>query len=576
MKSFLILLKKHWGILLFAAFVSGVMFLPQICLQQAAGTAYRGVFFSASDSELFYDAQVRDVYDGHYKLANAFLHEYKTLPYIIPPLPAIFLATLGRLAFPVADSAKILFSSRLFIPFLLAVCIYIFFYQLTRSRLYSILAAALVIFGLDFLQNFRSVFDFFRGHFVDNKPLAFSRTISPQVGVLFFFAYAALFWKWLTTGKKIYLFFSGIVLGLSFYVYFYTWAYILAANGFLGLYLLYKKSYARFWYLAAMHVLALALATPYFINLREFFKQPDQQYLIFYQGQILSREFSMNWTLVVGLVGLLFIKPVGFLRPWLFCLLAGGFLAINQQVITGRELQLGHFHWYFIAPMVGLEALLILYGWLGKKTSAIVAICLLIFLTFYAFAKQNYTYQSYKDSYVALQRYGEVYDWFNANTSKDTVVLVPDLNRADALAVYTHNDVFYANFMFLSNTPQERSQEMFFFHLYLSGVTADSAEVFFRTDPSAMTELLGSLPVRKAYGCLTCFPDSEYTRYAGLYKDFISQGPVSFIDKYRLDYVVWDKRTDTPLPGELLAKLQLEKSVGDFYVYYHRQNTPAF
>lgn len=563
--------KRHYFILFFAVAAVAVICLPQIWLQQDLGDDYQGVYFGGNDSETYYAGRIHDVYDGHPGLGNAFTVEYKDSAYIQPPLPEIILAGLGYLSFSKEIASRIFFASRVALPFFLFILIYAFVYRFTSSRGQGLLGTLLIFFGMDLVQNPRGFLDFFQFKFSNNSPVVFSRPVSPQMGMFFFFGYALFFWEWLKTKKNIFLYSAGIVLGLGIYIYFYTWAFILAANGFLGMYFFFTKSFENLKKLILLHLTALVVAIPYLLNLKEFYTLPNTDFLAFHAGMFPSRNFYMNWSAIVGffVVILFWVKN----RPkqvWLSCLMLGGFLAINQQVLSGRELTPAHFHWYFISPVFGLIGLMVFFRLLKLETRkilkivSIVVMAGLLFTT--GFVKQQKSYAHYRIYYQNRQKYGEVYTWLNQNTQTDSTVLVFDRNEGDNIAAFTHNNPYFSSFMFLSNTPSERLTDMHYLEIMLQGVTAETADKFFRDNPNRVADLIGGLSTRRIYGCRTCYPEEERIKAVKQFKDYYEQGAEFLLDKYELDYVIIDTQKDERSMN-ILPKSTLITEVGDFEIY---------
>jgi len=567
------LIKRHYTVIILAVLVGLIMSLPQFLLKQDLGKDYAGVYFSATDSEMYYTGRIRDIYDGHFKLSNAFLAEYKDLPYIQPPVPEIITAGLGYFSFSSDIPTRIHFATRFVIPAILILAVYVFVYRVTGSRVQGLLGASLIVLGLELLHNFREVFRVLQLEFTNNAALVFSRPVSPQMGVLFFFLYSIVFWEWLTKKKKSFLWASGILLGFSTYIYFYTWAFILAANGFLGLYFLYQKNFKDFWKLIGIHIIALVVSVPYLFNFYQFYQQPNSQFLSFHLGQFFSNRFFMNWSTVGGLVLLFLTQRNTSVRfVWFTSLLLGGFLAVNQQVITGRELTPAHFHWYFISVIVGLVVLFAIFKFFQlesrPKLKVVVSLLIFVFIFGYAFLRQNNSYSFYEKGYEQEQRFGKLYKWLDENTPVDSVVLVADRDRGDKISTFTHNNAYYSSFMFLSNTPIERLSDMHNLNLRLIGGPEDPSktEDFLRENPKLVADFLGGLSTRRIYGCRTCFPEEEYQKAAEVYNKYLKIDLESQLSKYRLDYIVIDAMNDTwgpeGLPGvDILAELE------DFKIY---------
>jgi len=265
-------------------------------------------------------------------------------------------------------------------------------------------------------------------------------------------------------------------------------------------------------------------------------------------------------------------KKAGVRFVWFTSLLLGGFLAINQQVITGQELTPAHFHWYFISVMVGLVVLFAVFKFFQlesrPKLKVVASLLIFVFIFGYAFLRQNNSYSFYEKGYEQEQKFGKLYEWLNNNTEKDSTVLVTDRNRGDKISTFTHNNAYYSSFMFLSNTPIERLGDMHNLNLRLIGGPEDPSktEDFLRENPSLVADFLGGLSTRRIYGCRTCFPEEEYRTAAEVYNEYLKKDLESQLSKYQLDYIVIDAMIDTWNP-EVLSGINILAELENFKIY---------
>ncbi|OGE80338.1 MAG: hypothetical protein A2826_02690 [Candidatus Doudnabacteria bacterium RIFCSPHIGHO2_01_FULL_43_23] len=564
-------LKKHHFVILLGIVVSLLCFLPQYWLERDLGDDYEGVYFSVTDSENYYGSRVGEIYDGHLGLGNAHLAEYKVLPYLQPPLPEIVYAGFGKLVGWDRVEA-ILYGSRVVFPFILTLVIYSFVYSVSKSRLQSLLATAFIILGQNLLLNPMAILDLARGESKIFQALVYSRPVSPQFHSIFFFGYLALFWQWLETRTDKYLWWAAVLLGFLFYIYFYSWTFIFAFLAVLFLISFFKKDFILRKKLILHAILALAIAIPYFYNLYQFYQLPQREFLGTLQGLVSGRSFVFSELLVAGTVFFF----ISFWRKfaaqfWFFtALLLAGFIAINQQIITGQELFSPHYHWYINAPLVGIVLVMGFFELLHlqkHKKLAVALVCLgLAGFVFNGYVAQRNTYEKNQKYFVADQRYATLYDWLNLNTPKDSVVLTFSPYVGDNLPVYTHNNVFMSVQLMLNNTPEERIKDAYYLRIYFLDVKADEADEFFRGNPSIVADLLGGVANRRKYGCRTCFPESEFGPVIEGYKKFLEQGIEKQLDKYRLDYLVEDTSSDI-WPAGILDRYKKIAEVGEFVVY---------
>jgi hypothetical protein len=571
MKKFFSLLKTHYGAVILAALIAVFMYLPQFWFARDLGTNYQGVYFAATDSEEYYAARIAEIYDGHLSLSNPYHAEYKNLPYVQPPLPEMVYAGLGMTVGWDRVQAT-LYGSRLISPFLLTLVVYGFIFSLYRSRLLSLGVSAMILLGLNFLMDPRAILGVFRGQTQVYQGLPYSRPVSPQIHSIFFFSYLWLFWLWLSGRKKVFLFFSAVVLGLAFYAYFYLWSFLLASLGLLALYFIWQKDWPGLKSLLLHLLVALLLAVPYFLNVYHFLRLDFAASSAHLQGLVSSHEFIFSTSLFLGILLFVFlsVQIEKRLRVFLVVLLLSGFLALNQQVITGRELHAAHYHWYFNLPLIGIALALAVSSFFHlaerKRILAPLIFLGILFLFIGAYFIQRGTYLNSKDYFAQEQRYAPLFSWLNQNTQKDSVVLAYSQRLSDILPVYTHNNVLTSVRAGLSATPYERVEYDFFLPLYLQGLMSSDALKYFRDNPQLSANLIGGVANRLTYGCRTCYPDSENQKLADGYTAFAAQGKAQLLNKYRLDYVVNDRASDT-WSKDFFSGFEKLVEVGDFIIY---------
>lgn len=564
------ILKYHSAALLLAAIVAGLMYLPQYWFERDLGGEYRGVYLAATDSEEYYAARIGEIYDGHRRAANAYLFEYKQLPYIQPPLPEMLYAGVGKLL-GFNRIQAVLFGSRLIFPFLLTLLLYAFVYQLSRSRIVGLLGTALVLLGINLVLDPRAVFDVLGLKTSLKQGLWYSRPVSPQIHSLFLFGYLLLLWEWLKQRRTAFLIGAAIVLGLSFYVYFYLWSFLFAGVGVFALVTVWRRDFSVLRGLLLHLVIALLLAIPYLNNLWQFYQLPDAAFLAHLQGVIPSRAFKFDLLLAAGLIVLLFVgkRLDRTFYQWFASVLFGGFIAINQQVVTGKELHSAHYHWYLVAPLVAVGLVLIAGQWSKRFPLMfyIGAAGFFVFLSFNAFVIQRSTYQYSSGLFRSPQRYAPLFEWLNKTTAKDSVVLTHSVWLNDILPAYTHNNVLTAIQAQLSTTPRERIEFDFYLPVYLEGVEEASAENYFRSHADYTGNLVGGVSTRlRTGGCRTCFADSEYRRISEGYRKFLTTGLDRQLATYQLDYIVDDTINDR-WPSGFLGHFTKVAQIGEFVVY---------
>jgi len=170
-----------------------------------------------------------------------------------------------------------------------------------------------------------------------------------------------------------------------------------------------------------------------------------------------------------------------------------------------------------------------------------------------------------QDYYLNIQRYGGLFSWINNNTKKGSVFL-SDFDLMGFIPAYTHANVYYHTYAFnLPGSDLEiveralisRIFEPEFYDDPHFGMTVDNRILW--TQP-AQTErnthkiydILG-LEYEKKYDLRTevAYVNSVLT---GLGSDRYS---INLLGKYRLDYIVWDKKTKQNWNLDVYPELEL-------------------
>lgn len=521
---------------------------------------YKGIDLFGADSEHGYLAQIREIYDGHFSFGNVYLIDEKDQPYVQQPMLPMLTAFLGKISgLSVLDinlAAKFLF------PVLLGALLYVFFLTVFRRKDVALLSAAFILLTPVTTMFFdpKSWFHFFsKGEFIGTELqfLSYARPINPQLSSFFFFGYLLFIWKFLFDAnsdklKKIFGFASAIILGLSFYSYFFTFSFLFAVNGVLAIWFLYKRNWAQLKKIIYVSSGAVIIGIPYFINAIKVFQSPFYGALSQRLGAIDSRQFIFSrvwWGVFIAFI--LLYRKLDQLKIFILALLAAAFLVTNQQIITGRTVPvLSHYHWYYIAPLGGVILIYLFFVYCEKKAgvlaSRIIAATMILFFLCAGIMFQRSSYLAQRDSYMSWQRYAASLHWLEKNVSEESVVF-GNKSFSEFLPVYTHHDIYYYGNAgdFLING--ERLRNSYYVSLFLDHAPDKEGIKEFLYNEKNRAEFgnrVFGIYYREKNGCYECFPDSELDKAIGEYKNFLDKDFIAELKKYRLDYFVWDKKND--------------------------------
>lgn len=548
--------RGYWWVILLAVAVGILIFAPAVYFRYF-DFGYKGIDFFGSDAENYYVGQIQEIYDGRWSSGNVFLAENKNDPYVQQPLPAIIVALLGKILGLSAININLL--TKFLFPALLTVIVYLFFSDLTGRKDVAVLMAVFVMLiqATWIFINPSSWLPFllkgeFRG--TDYNFISYARPINPQISSIFFFGYLLCIWRLLfrtseqltEKSEKIYGIASAVILGLSFYIYFFTYSFLSVFNAVLFLWFLYSKDWLRLKKIFWVSIGGLVVAIPYFVNIVKMVTFPSYSQLAGRTGSADTRQFifSQVWWGVTALFLLLY-RGSREVKVFILAFLATAFLVTNQQLITGKTVPLvAHYHWYYIAP-VGGAILIYLFFLYFEKVVAIkvsrVVMALLLALFFYAgILYQRSSFAAQYDYFVFNQRYVPILSWLNENVQKESSIFANDV-LSNLIPAYTRHDVYYAGLLTDSLASEERIKQSFYAYLFLSGVAKDSAKDFFHKNRMLVGSQIFSDYYRMKNGCYGCFSDSILDNLISEYRNFLDKDFVSELKKYQIDYAVWDE-----------------------------------
>ncbi len=544
--------------------------------------SYQGIELFGSDAEDAYVALIQEVYDGHPLLGNVYWADKKDQPYILQPLSPLLVAGLGKALFLSAIEVNLL--TKFLLPVLLALLVYLLFKDITGrtgTALVMMLFALLIQATWGWLNPGSWGDILFRQEIpgVDSNFLSYARSINPQVSSFFFFGYLICLWRALFASlpaerAKRYSVAASVILGLSFYTYFFTFSFLLVFNAvlFIGYLFLKERHSARS--VLQITLGALVIGIPYFLNLYEIFASPFSDYITSVSGSVPGRHFIFSkvwWGFALLLA--FFWKHLDRVRVFALAFLLTAFFVTNQQLVTGFSLPIpAHYNWYYIAPVLG--ALIIYFSvlFLEKRARAgfICAFLVLIGTVFFytAFLVQKKSYEANLSQYQRLQRYAGALT-FAKEALPPKATLLANEEVSNLLSMYTSHNVHYsakvANFL----VDPSRVRASYYLYLALAGIDAEHTAAYFQEHRNDIGSTLFGMLYREKNGCGGCFPESVFSGLVSEYKEFLKNDWLAReLKKYDVNYVIWDRISDEAwrLQGVLGKELYNKDSVSIYEV----------
>lgn len=584
------LFKRHAVALIIACIVGVIYIAPHIIFIFTSTALYQGIYISRSYDEEWYDAMIRQAYDGQSASDNPYISEYKQST-VIGSSAKIFETATGWTARLLGISiSSIMIVSKFIFPALLFLAVYALVFTMTGNILYSITGGIFVLLGCELAPlSLNSALNTLSFHGPTKSFLFFNRPINPQMSGIVW-AIVLLLWArfWKDRANVTNAILAGVGVGLLAYVYYYYWNYtvILAGIVFIAALIYKEKTFIKNSAIALGSAILVSL--PFILQMLHSLsaKSDGIQKNIVYTHSFIVEKVSL---LPVILLALIFIwisiskrypkfkvpdlssfMKEGFV--FLFMLLLSGLIASNQHVIHGFEIQQHHFHFMINIPLFAIFLSCFIPAvceYFSKKLAVISSVIIILIVTLHGVSVQATSYNFWKGDFNHYQSYAPFFDYLNKNTAADEVVYT-DTVLSEMVPMYTHDSVYSSLHASVYPVPVERLKHNYFIMMYLRGVTADTAKSYLY-DETHRNEL-GQYIYEGQYwravcGSFGCFPDSVIDELISDYKNFLKTGFEKNLKKYRIDYVLWDAGRFPEYGFEKFTFLKEVKKDGDIHLY---------
>ena len=568
-KSISLFFKANYLLIIGILIVSIYSLSPQFIFENKLGDDYQGIYFSATDSELYYTSRVQEIKDGYYGIGNSYLHENKNDPYLVPVFGEIIMAGFGKI-FNLNIAEIMIYGSRLFFPILLFIAIYFFALFLQKDKKLALLSSIAIFLGSNIVYHFQDVFNIFKGFTTSASFSSYLQPINAQISSLTFFAFMAVFYLALSKKRTYLWILSALLLGIGFNLHFYIWAFILSFSFILIFFFLLIKDYERLKIIINTLSVGIILSTPYFFMLLKAMNTPQYSYAINNQGMISTHALILGKVALLTIIIFLFISkffklPKNLNYYFLLALALNTFVVINQQVITGKELYQSHFHFYYNTPVLFIIAFLALGLFLKKylpKFKDLIIFLLIIFFVYNAFVVFNDAFDENFDRFVDWQKYGPIVQWINNNDLRDKVIVSEDLILDSIIPAYTSTDVYLAESASWYFVPRERIEHNYLTYLWLKGIKIDEIDDYFNEHKREIS-VMSSLDIPgKHYSCTDCITPQMIQYLSEKYKSFHNDGVFEQLIKYQADYLI--SSNENLSHYKFFEKIN---TINDFYIY---------
>ncbi|MBI2625267.1 MAG: hypothetical protein HYW70_02960 [Candidatus Nealsonbacteria bacterium] len=565
------IIKNHKAAFILAVLTGIIVASPQIYFPYENRETYKGIFYTCTDNESFYFSRVREVKDGYPGLGSAIFQDGKEDPYLQSPFGEILTGFLGKILFLGINNTILL--ARFLFPFLVFLLLYGFVFSFTKRRLFALSASSALLLGNSLFTR-HVIPTLLRGEALGTTFLDFFRPVQPQTNLLFFFAF--LFFFWLFFEKKQWRWggVSALIFGLSFYVYPYTWTFLSAFLGVLIIILFFKRRLRDAKKIALMALTGIIIAIPYFLNLYRALLHPYFTDATRRFGIIEGRPLIIGFLLPALFIIFLLFFPKKWKEQFVFslALLLSPFLVLNQQLITGKTMATGHYHWFISRPIALVFLIIILFyqaGRINAKIPKILAVFIIGMSIYAGINIQAASYEECKDQILSEQRYAPIIQWLDKNANKGEVVLA-DSDPSNFISIYTPLNLFYASpAHYYLSAPDERVLESIFLFYRLEGLAGREAKEFFLQDKEReyISRSVYNEYYKEKLGDTAAIPDEVIISFAEKYKKFLLVPLEKILKRYKVNYVVWDKKKHPFWQLDQYQFLKPAYEIEDFKIY---------
>ncbi len=541
-----------WSCVL-AVLFSVIVMLPSLLQRYDERYPYQGMHILGPDAEVYYAARVHEIYDGFPMLGNVFFSEPKDQPALQPPLPEWTIAYSGMLLGLDALDAFLL--SKIVLSLTVFLSLTWFLVLVTDRRWISLLATiaalqagALLAAPWDlplFLHPSTAAFEFLR----------FSRAVNPQWTMTFFFLELCCITLWVRGGRKLPLLIAAIGSSTLIYSYLYAWTYFFAAIGVLTLWYLVARDWRRVKDLAQFWLIVAAVFVPYFFHLSAVTHHPWYAETGMRFGLVTRHGPAVFGVWCAVFIGLALASRSTWSRSWplLPAVAIAGFIAFNQQLLTGQHIVHHHYNWYFIQPMASVFACALALSLLPmerfsgviRKTGGLVIILISLFI---ALTQQWVGYRGVRDVWGPLQLAAPMFAYAAENLHPGQVVYSQDMTILNHIPAYTSADVYTSNNAYLSLSPDERTRFIYFMEVWMQGLTPEDAAKEFSTSRRFMVSTrIHGIYYREAVGDYRQIPDADVRKNVEWYREFYALPVKEKLTRYPISVVITTPTDPTSL-----------------------------
>lgn len=575
----------HYWIIILSFLLTVIIFAPLIVFPYVIKNEYQGININHFGSDAhFYLTRGKEVLDGH-GLGNPVIREGKGNSDIyLSYSDYILLAPIELFGLAQKVNIATVYNTYNFIGVLfLIILVYFLVLQLSGNKLLSIAAALFVVGG------YSIVFD--KTLFYNNFNV-YARVIYPYCSSLVLFIYLNLLVLSLKSVKLKHKIFTGVAFGLLFYIYFYAWTFILALNASLFVIFLFKKDFSSAKKVLAISSIGLALGSYNLIRLfATFGTEAGSQNAYF-----IWMSYGHGWIFSkIGFFTLVLFAVYYYKRrddknlSFISAVILSGWIALNQQIITGRLLQYGHYYWFFIVPLSIIVSFYMVWQLIKNENLKKYLFIFIIAIVFINTAGGQYKsfFTTFEEKKYE-QNFRPIIDFLNRD--RRAGVILAAAGRDEYLfTIYTPHDLFWHTAASFNNAPIQRFKDALFVYLYLNKESRNDFKGYLlkisdnRADGSFYQNLYRNLEgywsspsyyeyndrIKKDDQKLIIKRSEIINQLSEEYEKTVleNNGINGLLKKYGVNYIVWDKNNNPEWDLTVIRDLRKIAQNNNIYLY---------
>lgn len=568
-------LTKHHYLAVILAIVVGVMSIAPHMFFVLLEPSYAGIHMAGADAETHYVTRIREIYDGHFSLGNAFLPD-KNAPYLQPGLGEIIIATIGKILF--LDAADMNIAAKFIFPPILFLLVYFFAYRMFLSKRTALLAASAVLLGQNLIMGpdqLAHLPSYFEGI---STFLPHTRPISPQISSIFLYISLILlffFTNRINAVKSKWFLIYGLVSGITIYIYFYIWSFLVVLTAFYLFYFAFKRIKRwpqKFFLITLPHII---ITVPYWINFLQARVHPGYENASAGFGLVNARFVVFSDLLAILVVILFFFWPKAYLSARTLTIFAviSLWILTNQQLITGLAMQYSHYHWQITKPLfaVVISALFIFAMdsiFKGDKMKRFLFVIPVALLFVNGIFVQAQSYFNQRPIAVESQRYKAALSFLDNQYEKSLNVWTINPSLSELITSYTKHDASNAPHAIHYLNKENYIRDSVFLEYKLAGVRPEEISAAMEQDIGNVARRIFSMYYREKYSKYEAVERNVFFELVRQYKVFYEQPFKKNFEFLAIDLVLWDEKYSPRMLYGDTSFLREVAEIGDGFILY--------